>query len=190
MTAASRYCSFAFLLVAILFVSQPATFAADGDNSSGKASVVDQAFMNKAWIINTAEIALGHLAQDKASNADVKAFGNHMIDEHTTANTQLAQLAQQQQAALPKELDQEHQEMKNKLSKLSGAEFDKEYMNGMIMGHQKALAAFEAEAKNDSAAGKWAADMVPHLKEHLQMAVKAGKTVGASAANEQDHMGK
>ena len=37
----------------------------------------------------------------KASNADVKSFGQHMVDDHSKANDQLKQLASQKGVTLP-----------------------------------------------------------------------------------------
>ena len=51
-----------------------------------------------------AEVALGQLAVEKASNADVKKFGQRMVDDHSKANDKLKQLASQKNVALPQDL--------------------------------------------------------------------------------------
>jgi putative membrane protein len=65
-----------------------------------------------------------------------------------------------------------HQEMVSKLSALSGAEFDRKYMEHMVKDHEKDVAAFERESTKGSDADlkAWAAKTLPTLREHLQMA--------------------
>jgi putative membrane protein len=75
-----------------------------------------------------------------------------------------------------------HQDMISKMSALSGAEFDRKYMDDMVKDHQKDVSAFEREstAGSDPDLKAWAAKTLPTLREHLQMArdiqtkVKAG----------------
>jgi len=142
----------------------------------------DQNFIDRAWNINTTEIRLGDIAQQRPTNADVKAFGKRMVTDHTKLNQELTSLAKEHGAVLPQALNQKHQELIDKLSKLSGSDFDKQYMTAMIEGHQNAVAAFEKESKNaaQSAVDKWAGQATPTLNEHLQLAQKTGKEVGAS----------
>lgn len=65
-----------------------------------------------------------------------------------------------------------HQEMVNKLSALSGAEFDRKYMEEMVKDHEKDVAAFQRESTSGSDADlkAWAAKTLPTLREHLQLA--------------------
>jgi putative membrane protein len=75
-----------------------------------------------------------------------------------------------------------HQDMVSKMSALSGAEFDRKYMEHMVKDHEKDVAAFEREstAGSDADVKAWAAKTLPTLREHLQLArdthmkVKAG----------------
>ena len=71
------------------------------------------------------EIALGHLANDKATNADVKAFGNRMITDHGRAAEELKQLALTKGVALPAVVGKEQSKTANDLSKKVGKDFDR-----------------------------------------------------------------
>ena len=51
---------------------------------------------------------------------------------------------------LPKELDQKHQALLEQLSKLSGDEFDQQYMKGQVQDHQAAVKLFASEATQPS----------------------------------------
>jgi len=167
--------------VAALCVALPRVSA---DEKSDKASSItpqDQEFVNQAGAINMAEVELGKIAQSKASNSDVKTFAKKMVEDHGKANKELGQLVLQEKGKMPTELDQTHKDLKDKLSKLSGSEFDKEYMEAMAKGHEKAIALFETESKSESSIGKWAGQTVATLREHHQEAMRIAKEVGANA---------
>jgi putative membrane protein len=97
-------------------------------------------------IANLAEVQLGKMASEKASNSDVKAFGQMMVKDHTEANSELKQIAMRMNIQTPAQIDQKHKDLSDKLSKLSGAEFDREYINAMVMGHEEVLGKLRAEA--------------------------------------------
>jgi hypothetical protein len=77
---------------------------------------------------NMAEIEGGKLAQSKGQSAEVKAFGQQMIDDHTANLKEVQALAQARGVTLPTEPDAKHKAMAAKLEKMSGADFDKAYM--------------------------------------------------------------
>ena len=91
-------------------------------------------------------------------------------------------LAAQKNVTLPTALDQQHQADVDKLSKLSGAAFDREYMSMMVKDHVEDVAEFEREAAtgSDSDVKAWAGRTVPTLRQHLQMAQDAAAKVGAT----------
>ena len=121
------------------------------------------------------EVDLGKLAFQQASFDDVKQFGQHMADDHTKANEELKMLAQTKNLDLTASTQKEATEFdkkKEKLSKLSGVEFDKAYMKDMVKDHEEAVKKFEkaAEVTEDPELKTWAAKTLPTLQQHLQMA--------------------
>jgi putative membrane protein len=131
-----------------------------------------------------AEVELGKLAAQKATNADVKAFGQRMVDDHTKANDQLKGIASQENITLPTDLSAKDKAEQNRLSKLSGEAFDRAYINHMVMDHKKDVADFQKEAnggKND-AIKNFASQTLPTLQDHLKQAQDAQRNVKASAA--------
>lgn len=128
-------------------------------------------FMTKAAQGGMAEVELGRMASTKAQNADVKKFAQKMVQDHSNANTELKALAAKKNVTLPTELDPMHKSMSDDLSKLSGAEFDKEYVDGMVEDHEKTVALFQTQADKgtDADAKAWATKTLPNLKMHLQM---------------------
>ncbi len=133
------------------------------------------------------EVKLGQLAVEKGSSDEVKQFGQKMVDDHSKANDELTQLAGTKGIALPNELGARHQAMVDRLSGLSGAEFDREYMKMMVDDHKKDVSAFEKEAKGgkDPEVKAWAAQTLPTLKEHQKMA----KDVASKAGKEEPKAG-
>jgi putative membrane protein len=97
-----------------------------------------------------AEVELGRLAAQKGQSAAVKKFGQRMVSDHSKANAELKKLATSKGITLPTEMNAEQMAEHNKLAKLSGTEFDREYMALMVEDHDKDIAAFEEEAKDGS----------------------------------------
>ena len=140
--------------------------------SAMKPSPADKQFMTKAAQGGMGEVALGQLAQTHGSSAGVKQFGQRMVTDHSKANAKLMQVAAKQGVTLPAAPGPEEQATKARLSKLSGAAFDKAYVSDMVEDHVKDVADFTKEAKTgkDPAVKTFAATTLPTLKMHLQMA--------------------
>jgi putative membrane protein len=71
-----------------------------------------------------------------------------MVKDHSQANKELSQIAAQLKLQPPKELDAKHRDLANRLSKLQGAEFDREYMTAMVQGHEEVLEELRAFTGN------------------------------------------
>ena len=133
----------------------------------------DVKFVKEASFGNMTEVALGRLAVEKSTDAQVKKFGQQMIDDHSKAQKGLRSAATKEGLStnVPGALDQHHQEVVDKFRKLSGPEFDREYKEDMLKDHQEDVAAFQKEASLGSTpVQKYAADTVPTLEHHLKMA--------------------
>ena len=135
-------------------------------------SAVDKKFMTEAAQGGLAEVQLGQLASQRATSDAVKQFGQRMVQDHTQANTQLKQLASQKGVTLPTTIGSENQKVKQQLSKLSKTRFDKAYTNDMVKDHEKDVSLFQSEAQGgqDPDVKAFAAQTLPTLQEHLQMA--------------------
>ena len=135
-------------------------------------STEDKEFVNKAAIGGMAEVQMGNVALQKASNAAVKAFGQRMVTDHSKANDELKSLATTKGLALPTALDDEHQKALDHLNALSGAEFDKAYIDHMVEDHKKDVGEFQKAAQNaqDADLKAWAAKTLPTLQDHLKQA--------------------
>src|SRR5213082_834387 len=116
--------------------------------SSGQLSAADQNFVKKAAKGGLAEVELGKLATEKASSDEVKKFGQRMVDDHSKANDQLKQLASSKGIDVPSELNAKDKATKERLSKLSGEQFDRSYMQDMVKDHTKDVSEFQHESKS------------------------------------------
>ncbi len=140
-------------------------------NKSMSGATGTEGFMTEAAQGGMAEVELGKLASTKAQNASVKQFGQQMMSDHGRANNELKQLAAKKNITLPTDVGAAHKATMEKLSKLSGAEFDKEYVAEMVKDHEKDVAEFQtqSESATDSDVKAFAAKTLPTLKSHLEM---------------------
>ena len=129
----------------------------------------DTAFAVKAAQGGLAEVKLGRLAADNGSSPDVKAFGQQMVDDHSKANDQLKSVAESEGMTLPTDINQKQQAMYDRLSKLSGDQFDSAYVKDMIMDHQEDVKDFRKEAQSgtDEKIKSFAAETLPVIQGHL-----------------------
>jgi len=146
-------------------------------------STADKKFVRAAAQGGIAEVELGKLATEKGSSEDVKKFGQRMVDDHTKAGDQLKEIASSKGIPVPIKLSAKDQMTKDRLSKLSGDEFDKAYMNDMVKDHTQDVSDFKRESSSgtDSDVKNFAATTLPTIEDHLREAKKiAPKTTSAS----------
>ncbi len=144
------------------------------DNSNkmaGTLSSSDKKFVMDAAMGGMLEVELGKLAVQRATSDAVKQFGQRMVDDHSKANTELMTLAQSKGVTLPGELDQKQRSEIDKLTRMSGADFDRAYSKKMLSDHIKDVSMFERQSTRgaDADLRAFAAKTLPTLKEHLQM---------------------
>jgi putative membrane protein len=133
-------------MLAILLLAGCASVAIAQDASEMLASQEqDKKFLKQAAAGGYAEVQLGQLAVDKATNPDVKAFGQKMVDDHGALNVKMTPFIQQAGLTPPTALDKKDQELYNQLKGLSGDAFDKAYVKAMLADHKKDVGDFKAE---------------------------------------------
>ena len=140
-------------------------------------STADSAFVTKALEGGNAEVELGTLAEQRASNDKVKQFGRQMVTDHTKAEDELKGLASSKGMNVPSSMDTKSETAKTRLSRLSGAAFDRAYMEDMVSDHEHDVTAFRKEAEHgtDPDIKAFASKTLPILEEHLR---KAQETLG------------
>jgi putative membrane protein len=156
------------------------------DHSATGAKSADAKFAMDAAKGGMMEVELGKIAVAQASSPDVKQFGQRMVDDHSKANDELKQIASQKGITLPTSLDAAAKAKMDKMSKMSGAAFDKAYMRDMVEDHKKDVAEFKKESGSgqDADIKSFAGKTLPTLEDHLKMAQDTNsKVAGAKAAS-------
>ena len=141
----------------------------------------DAQFATHVAQANMAEVALGKLAQEKAQSDDIKKFAQKMVDEHTKAEQDLEGIASKNNLTLPQDMSAQQKTQQDRLSKLSGAQFDRAYMRMMVMDHTRVSNALQHQSHKVSANADlkdYATRMYPGVSDHLTMA----KTITAALA--------
>jgi putative membrane protein len=115
-----------------------------GDSAGRNADPVMQAVQ-----MNVAEIEAGKMAAKKAQNPRVKEFANMMVKDHSEALAKIRPLPGGDSSGVKP--DGKHQQAAERLAKLTGAEFDREYMDEMVNGHREALMFFERHSHGQPA---------------------------------------
>lgn len=156
-------------------LSTPSRNANDSTMNSNMANSNTATLQDNFWANaaqgGMAEVEMSKLAQTKAQNAEVKKFAAMMVAEHTKANSELKALAAKQNVVLPTTLSSSHQSTLEDLRGLSGAEFDKAYVDAMVADHENDVELFREQAEDDDTANAdvkaWAAKTLPTLQKHL-----------------------
>ena len=133
---------------------------------------VDRDFIQDQLADGEAEVELGRLVQERATNPEVKEFGQMMVRDHQQAGSELKQIASKHNIQPPAAGHDDHNDLQQRLSKLSGAEFDREYMKAMVEDHEEAVNEVERKAENadNPEVRQWASKTLPTLKQHLERA--------------------
>jgi putative membrane protein len=84
-----------------------------------------------------AEVEMGKMAEKQASDERVKQFGKRMIDDHGKDLQNIKQLAGRKNLALPDSPDKDQRKEADKLAKMSGTDFDKEYVKYEAKDHKE-----------------------------------------------------
>ena len=131
---------------------------------------------------NIMEVRLGQMAQQKASNAAVKQFGQQMATDHTNLENQLTGLVSKNGTNFQPAMSKENEAEVSRLEKLSGAQFDQQYMTSMIQHHQQDISTLQSQSQSAKSgeARQMITASLPVLQQHLTMATQVGGQVGAN----------
>ena len=149
----------ATLSLAILFAAP--CFAQDG---------ASQKFLKEAIEGNFAEVKMGQLAKKQASSDGVRSFGEMLEKDHSAANQKATAAATSLGMTPPTSPNKKQKADYDKMSKLSGAQFDKMFVTHMITDHKKDIKEYDKAAKKKDAAGSYATETLPTLRKHLDTA--------------------
>lgn len=147
--------------------------------TKAQASDRDRKFVKETIEGGLYEVKLSDLALIKSATPKVKGLAKTMVEEHTTSNKDLKELAEKKGIAVPSTLNDKAMKYFDKLSKKEGKDFDKAYTKCMMMDHKKDLCKFKKEAKKggDADLKNWASNTIPTLERHKEMSREACKAI-------------
>jgi putative membrane protein len=157
-------------LLLIAALGTASAVASAGDKMSAEE------FAKKAGAAGTAEVAMGKLGAQKATDADVKAYAQKMVADHTKANKELMAAAKAKNLEVPTEPDLMHKGMMEKFERQAAdKDFNHDFMQQMVRDHKKVVELFQSAA-NDTALDPdmraLAKKTLPTLEQHLADAQK------------------
>ena len=137
-----------------------------------KSRLDPKGFVTKVSEGGAMEVEAGTLAATRASSAEVKAFARRMIDDHSKAGHELMLLAQQK--GITVDSAAADKTSLTSLQQLSGAAFDRAYMDQMVANHEATIEIFKSQIEHgkDHAIRDWAEKTLPTVREHLDLAKK------------------
>lgn len=152
-------------------------------HAASAMSSMDRMFATKAAQGGIAEVKSSQLAVHKSHNRYVLAVARRMIKEHTAANEELITVAEDKKMALPADTDAKHKAAYRKLSRLSGAAFDRAYMAGQEKDHAATVKLFENEIAfgQDKDISAFASKNLPTIEDHTKMIFQVGSNLGVHA---------
>jgi putative membrane protein len=140
----------------------------------------DSRFIFDAASSNLMEIQLGQLAQSKATSPAVKQFGQQMVTDHSNLQNQLTATVSKGNTQFKPGMTDDDEKEVERLEKLSGAEFDRQYMTAMVQHHQEDVTSFQSQSQSarSAEARQIVTTGLPVLQRHLSMAQQVAAQVG------------
>jgi putative membrane protein len=131
-------------------------------------------FLVKSYEAGIYEIQLSELAATKALDPDVKNLAITLVAGHKAINSRISAIAASANFLLPAAMNADHQKNLQDLGKLTGADFDKKYINTVVTGHENAVSDYKDAYKNLSEGDTrtFAGETLPKIEDHLAMAKK------------------
>jgi putative membrane protein len=130
----------------------------------------DRMFIKQAGGGNLAEVQLGRLAMQKATNPAIQEFGRWMMTDHGFANVRLAAITKRIGVTdFQPKLTMQDQQMQRKLQGLSGEQFDRQYTQMMVRDHKETIPKFRKEEQDgqNRLLKTYAHNLLPVLDQHL-----------------------
>ena len=134
----------------------------------------DEEFMKSAAHSDQNEIQLSKLALEKGVTGMAKDHANMMIKDHTKSTADLKAVAQKKGVTLPTDMDAEHKAIAESMRAISGKEFEKKFMDQMVLDHQKTVNTMNAHLKmtQDADLQGFIKKTTPVVQNHLDMSKK------------------
>lgn len=147
-------------------------------------SAQDRKFVATAGEAGAAEVEMARVAMDRAGSTDVKSFASRMVSDHQQADDDLGKIASSKGVQIDDKISAKDGAELDRLRKLQGADFDREYVKSQLAAHKAAVALFAKQSKSgkDSDLREFAATTLPTLHDHLQLVEQLAKSPPRASA--------
>lgn len=148
-----------------------------GAQAQAQVNQQDRDFLREAGMGGRAEIEMGRLAMKNAADPAIQEFGRWMVTDHTAIDEALSRLAARLGVPPAEAIDRSDQATKERLQALSGAAFDREYIQLQVKDHQQAIALFEHEVRagEEPVLKAVVQRAIPMIRQHLDEAEELAK---------------
>jgi putative membrane protein len=163
----------------------PSAYMVELAGRAGGVTQQDRTFVCQAAIDGLAQMSFGQLAEQKARDPAVREFARSIVADQSSTNDLLERLATQQVGiALPTRLDAMHLETFNRLASLSGADFDRAYMQRAVEDYRSAIEHFRQQASlgSEPTLQRFAASNLSVLEANLLIVQRIEAQLEASPA--------
>ncbi|TSD66610.1 DUF4142 domain-containing protein [Inquilinus sp. KBS0705] len=159
-------------LAAVLLFSVQACKDRKGKNFNQHAQADNNlTFVKTAAESGNAEVEISKLAITNSKNPQIVDFAKMMVADHTNAAAGLKKAAGEVSIGAPDSLDTTHKLLVDSLKKITGPEFDKHYIQSMVIDHEKAVKLFTAASTTtNKSLAEFAKQTLPTLQGHLKSA--------------------
>ena len=166
--------------------AKPARAVPSAEASSKKTSASVLAQIHQA---NLKEIALGRIAQQKASTDEVRSYADQLVNDHTSADQLVLATAQKTGAHLRDASTAHSKQTDHKLSSASGAQFDRTFLEQTSADHKKLMTELQQEREDasDDNIESLIDKIMPILQQHHDLAQILLKKEQALAGPSQNH---
>jgi putative membrane protein len=150
-------------------------FGTDQGNMGPFVTNTDKQYAQSMAVRGMMEIRLGQAALEKSGREDVKILAHRMITEYLSWDAGMEKAAAKLAITMPSEMDAKEKAEVDRISALSGPEFDRAYLKEVIKLQTKALTMSHHEASEAAVSGfrHWAGIVIPTLQDQVHQAQKA-----------------
>ncbi|HEX2079499.1 MAG TPA: DUF4142 domain-containing protein [Longimicrobium sp.] len=167
----------------------PAAQASAPQAAAPAPAVTDPQIADIVVAANEVDIAAGELARTRATDAEVKAFAEKMVTDHSGVNRAASDLVGRlgvtpERSATSDQLRQGGEQSRTALQGQSGAAFDRAYIDHEVTYHQAVLDAIDQTLIPSATSGELKALLQqtrPAVEAHLQHARQIQARLGGSS---------
>ncbi len=168
---------------------QPKSVIAMASQTASAWSPVDFNFVAQANLGAPFQIASGRIAEEKATNANIRDYAHLMVVSHKPVVDALDAILQRERVTAPPNtlLQGAYDAMIASLKADRAATFDRDYVEGQLDYQKGNAALFRYEIQNgtDPDLKEFAQHTLPKIEDHLQRALKLAKSAEIARASSQ-----